>query len=224
MLNDFFNLIFPKICFACNGVLLKHEDVICTSCQFSLPKTNYHLNKENPLTKVFWGRVDVQHVAAFYFFKKKGRVQNLLHQLKYKGAKEVGERIGEMYGLDLLKSKWIKSIDCIIPVPLHPKKLRKRGYNQSEYFARGLSKSTKKGLETTILYRNKHSDTQTKKSRFNRWENVSEIFSINNSEQIIGKHILLVDDVVTTGATLEACVKALLNVDCKVSIVTIASA
>jgi ComF family protein len=224
MLNDFFNLIFPKICFACNGVLLKHEKVICTSCQFSLPRTNYHLDKENPLTKVFWGRVDVQNVAAFYSFKKKGRVQNLLHQLKYKGAKEVGERIGELYGFDLLKSSWIDSIDCIIPVPLHPKKMKKRGYNQSEYFARGLSKSTNKKLEITVLYRNKHSDTQTKKSRFNRWENVSEIFDIKNSEEIVGKHILLVDDVVTTGATLEASVKALLKVNCKVSIVTIATA
>ncbi|MCB9360438.1 MAG: ComF family protein [Flavobacteriales bacterium] len=224
MLNDFFNLIFPKICFACNGVLLKHEKVICTSCQYSLPKTNYHLNKENPLTKVFWGRVDVQNVAALYFFKKKGKVQNLLHQLKYKEAKEVGERIGELYGFDLLKSSWIESIDCIIPVPLHPKKLKKRGYNQSEYFAKGLSKSTEKTLETTVLYRKKHNDTQTKKSRFNRWENVSEIFDIKNSEQIVGKHILLVDDVVTTGATLEASVKALLKVNCSVSIVTIASA
>lgn len=224
MINDFFNLIFPKTCFACNGVLFKHENVICTSCQFSLPKTNYHLNKENPLTKVFWGRVDVQNVAALYFFKKKGRVQNLLHQLKYKGAKQVGERVGELYGFDLLKSDWINTIDCIIPVPLHPKKLKKRGYNQSEYFAKGLSKSTKKYLETTVLSRNKHNDTQTKKSRFNRWENVSEIFNIKNSEQIVGKHILLVDDVVTTGATLEACVNALLKVDCKVSIVTIASA
>jgi ComF family protein len=224
MLNDFFNLIFPKICFACNGVLLRHEAVICTSCQFSLPKTNYHLDKENPLTKVFWGRVDVKNAAAFYFFKKKGRVQNLLHQLKYKGAKEVGERIGELYGYDLLKSSWMESIDCIIPVPLHPKKLKKRGYNQSEYFAIGLSKSTQKELETTVLYRNKHSDTQTKKSRFNRWENVSEIFDVKNSERIEGKHILLVDDVVTTGATLEASVKALLKANCSVSIVTIASA
>lgn len=224
MLNDFFNLIFPKICFACNGVLLKHEKIICTSCQYSLPKTNYHLDKENPLTKVFWGRVDVQNASSYYFFKKKGRVQNLLHHLKYKGAKEVGERIGELYGFDLLKSNWIESIDYIIPVPLHPKKQKKRGYNQSEYFARGLSKSTKKNLETTVLYRNKHSDTQTKKSRFNRWENVSKIFSIKDSEQIKGKHILLVDDVVTTGATLEACINALLKIDCKVSIVTIASA
>jgi len=168
MINDFFNLIFPKICFACNGVLLKQEEVICTSCQFSLPKTNYHLDEGNPLTKIFWGRVDVKNVAAFYFFKKGGRVQNLLHQLKYKGAKEVGERIGELYGFDLLKSNWMETVDCIVPVPLHSKKLKKRGYNQSEYFARGLSKSTNKNLETAILYRKKHSDTQTKKSRFNR--------------------------------------------------------
>lgn len=224
MLNDFFNLIFPKICFACNGVLLKQEEVICTSCQFSLPKTNYHLDEDNPLTKIFWGRVDVKNVAAYYYFKKGGRVQNLLHQLKYKGAKQVGERIGELYGFDLQKSNWIETVDYIIPVPLHSKKLKKRGYNQSEYFARGLSKSTNKSLETTILYRKKHSETQTKKSRFNRWENVSEIFDVKNTEKLEGKHILLVDDVITTGATLEASVKVLLKVNCRVSIVTIASA
>ncbi|TXB64383.1 ComF family protein [Vicingus serpentipes] len=224
MLNDFFNLIFPKICFACNGVLLKQEEVICTSCQFSLPKTNYHLDEDNPLTKIFWGRVDVKNVAAYYYFKKGGRVQNLLHQLKYKGAKQVGERIGELYGFDLQKSNWIETVDYIIPVPLHSKKLKKRGYNQSECFARGLSKSTNKSLETTILYRKKHSETQTKKSRFNRWENVSEIFDVKNTEKLEGKHILLVDDVITTGATLEASVKVLLKVNCRVSIVTIASA
>lgn len=224
MLNDFFNLIFPKICFACNGVLLKQEEVICTSCQFSLPKTNYHLDEDNPLTKIFWGRVDVKNVAAYYYFKKGGRVQNLLHQLKYKGAKQVGECIGELYGFDLQKSNWIETVDYIIPVPLHSKKLKKRGYNQSEYFARGLSKSTNKSLETTILYRKKHSETQTKKSRFNRWENVSEIFDVKNTEKLEGKHILLVDDVITTGATLEASVKVLLKVNCRVSIVTIASA
>jgi ComF family protein len=194
------------------------------SCQFSLPRTNYHLDKENPLTKVFWGRVDVQNAAAFYFFKKKGKVQNLLHHLKYKGVKEVGERIGELYGFDLLKSDWLEDIDYIIPVPLHPKKMKKRGYNQSEYFAKGLSKSTNKKLETTVLYRNKHSDTQTKKSRFNRWENVSEIFDVNNAELIAGKHILLVDDVVTTGATIEASVQALQKANCSVSIVAIATA
>jgi ComF family protein len=224
MLNDFFNLIFPKICFACNGDLLKQEEVICTSCQFSLPKTNYHLDEDNPLTKIFWGRVGVKNVAAYYYFKKGGRVQNLLHQTKYKGAKQVGERIGELYGFDLQKSNWIETVDYIIPVPLHSKKLKKRGYNQSEYFARGLSKSTNKSLETTILYRKKHSETQTKKSRFNRWENVSEIFDVKNMEKLEGKHILLVDDVITTGATLEASVKVLLKVNCRVSIVTIASA
>tara|TARA_R110001592_G_scaffold88409_3_gene260392 strand:+ start:2860 stop:3534 length:675 start_codon:yes stop_codon:yes gene_type:complete len=224
MLNDFFNLIFPKICFACNGVLLKHEEVICTSCQFSLPKTNYHLDKGNPLTKIFWGRIEVQHVAAFYFFNKGSKVQNLLHQLKYKGAKEVGEKVGELYGFELLKSKWIKSIDYIIPVPLHPDKLKKRGYNQSEYFAKGLSKSTEIELDTSVLYRKSYSETQTKKSRFNRWENVSEIFDVNKNQKLENKHVLLVDDVVTTGATLEASITALQKINCKVSVVTIACA
>lgn len=224
MINDFFNLIFPKICFSCNDVLLKHEEVICTSCQFSLPKTNYHLDKENPLNKIFWGRVDVKNVSSFYLFKKKGKIQNLLHHLKYKGAKEVGEKIGELYGFELLNSNWIKDVDIIIPVPLHEKKLKKRGYNQSEYFAKGLSKSTNLPCIVNVLFRKTHSETQTKKSRFNRWENVSEIFDLRDGERIKNKHILLVDDVITTGATLEASVHALKKENCEVSILTIASA
>jgi len=127
MFNDFFNLIFPKTCFACHTALLKYEKIICTSCQFYLPKTNFHLESNNNLNKVFWGRVDVKKAASFYYFNKGGKVQNLLHELKYKGAKEVGERIGELYGLELLNTDFLKGIDLIIPVPLHVKKLKKRG-------------------------------------------------------------------------------------------------
>jgi len=222
MFNDFFNLIFPKTCFACHTALLKYEKIICTSCQFYLPKTNFHLESNNNLNKVFWGRVDVKKAASFYYFNKGGKVQNLLHELKYKGAKEVGERIGELYGLELLNTDFLKGIDLIIPVPLHVKKLKKRGYNQSECFAIGLSKVTLISVQNNVLYRHEFSDTQTKKSRFNRWQNVSNIFNLKNSEKIKGMHILLVDDVITTGSTIEACAQVFNNYGCMVSVLSIA--
>lgn len=224
IISDFINLCYPKLCAACSNTLVKNEDTICTVCIIHLPKTNYHLNIENPLNKIFWGRVPIEMVAAFYFFNKGNKVQNLLHELKYKGNKSVGEKIGVLYGYELLNSPIFNTIDYIIPVPLHPKKLKKRGYNQSEWFANGLSQSMNIPVSTTILYRNTDSSTQTKKSRFNRWENVAEIFGVNSPELINNKHILLVDDVVTTGATIEACAKILKEHHTKVSVVSIASA
>jgi len=224
MFNDFFNLLFPRLCAACNEALLKNEDVICNACQISLPKTNYHLDKENQLNKVFWGRVDVEMVASYYHFTKKSKVQSLLHQLKYSNNKEVGEKIGLLYGFELKNSSLFDKIDVVIPVPLHPKKLKRRGYNQSEWFANGLAKSLKIELDITSLYRKVDSQTQTKKSRYNRWQNVGEIFGVKDVKQLTGKSILLVDDVVTTGATLEGCAQVLKTLGCKIFIVTIACA
>lgn len=224
MFNDFFNLIFPRLCAACDGALHKEEQVICNSCQISLPKTNYHLDRKNDLNKIFWGRVDVEMIAAYYHFTKKSKVQKLLHQLKYKNNKRVGEMIGLLYGFDLKEVNSFSQIDLIIPVPLHPKKMKKRGYNQSEWFANGLAKSMKIDVNTDVLYRKVDSQTQTKKSRFNRWENVGDIFGVKNEMKIKGKSILLVDDVVTTGATLEACAQVLKQCNCKVYMVTIACA
>ena len=163
-------------------------------------------------------------VAASSFFNKGNKVQNLLHQLKYKGAKNVGEKIGLLYGYELLESNNFKDVDFIVPVPLHPKKLKKRGYNQSESFANGLSQSLNKEVVTNLLLRTVNSETQTKKSRFNRWENVATIFTISNASSIDGKHVLLVDDVITTGATIEGCAQLLTQNNAKVSVVTIACA
>lgn len=224
MFKDFINLLYPQPCLACGDILGKHEDSICTSCIVNLPKTNYHLHNENPLNKIFWGRVSIEMVAAYYYFNKGNKVQNLLHQLKYKGANNVGEKIGLLYGYELLESTNFKDVDFIVPVPLHPKKLKKRGYNQSESFAIGLAQSLKKEVLTNLLLRTVNSETQTKKSRFNRWENVSTIFTISNSTNIKGKHILLVDDVITTGATIEGCAQLLVQRNAKVSVVTIACA
>jgi len=223
MFADFFNLIYPRLCAACNQALLKEEYCICTSCQFKLPKTNFHLDKDNEVAKVFWGRIPVEMAAAYLKFSKKSKVQHLLHELKYKGNKEVGQFIGKLYGFELKEAPLFSGIDFIIPVLLHPKKLKKRGYNQSEWIAKGLSESMNIPLITEILYRNIDSQTQTKKTRYNRWENVGDIFSIKDTELVAGKNILLVDDVITTGATIEACSIPFQKIDCKIFIVALAA-
>ena len=224
MFNDFFNIIFPKLCASCNNSLLKNENTICTKCIFDLPKTNYHLDKSNPINKVFWGRVNIEMASAYYHFSKGGRVQKLLHELKYKGNQKAGEVIGGLYAYDLRKSKLYNTLDFIVPIPLHPNKLKKRGFNQSESFAIGLSKGLNVPINNTDLYRKIDSKTQTKKTRYKRWENVGNIFGIIDDSMLENKTILLVDDVVTTGATIEASAKVLKDINCKVYVATIACA
>ncbi len=203
--------------------MYKNETSICTYCAYHLPKTNYHLTAENPVAKLFWGRVPLHSGAAYYSFSKGGKVQNLIHQLKYKGRKEIGYAVGQLYGHDLKKSDLFATVTDVIPVPLHAKKLKKRGYNQSELFANGIADSMNVTFNPTALLRVTASETQTRKSRFSRWENVAYVFEIREAELLKGKHILLVDDVITTGATLEACAQKILEIpDTKVSIATIA--
>ena len=223
MFNDFFNLIFPKLCCACNISLLKNEKTLCVNCIVSLPKTNFHLDKENPVNKVFWGRVQIEMATSFYLFSKKSRVQELLHRLKYKGVKEVGFVVGKLLGYDLATSIHFKGIDFVVPVPLHENKLKKRGYNQSEWIAKGVAEAMNVPIGIETLFRKEDSQTQTKKSKYKRWENVGEIFGISNS-YLDGKNVLLIDDVVTTGATIEACAQVLIKQNCKVFVATIAYA
>jgi ComF family protein len=222
-ISDFISLVYPSVCMACGEGLYKNEDCICNQCIYSLPKTNFHTFEDNALNKLFWGRVNVQHAAAFYDFKKEGKVQNLLHQLKYKGQQQVGVKVGNLYGSELLNNEKFAGVDVIIPVPLHPDKQKKRGYNQSECFAKGLSQAMHLPYDSETLIRSFASETQTKKSKYLRWENVKTIFKITDTEKIKGKHILLVDDVITTGATIESCAQHLLSVaETKVSIAAIA--
>lgn len=224
MLNDFLNLIFPRLCSACSNVLLKNESTLCLMCQFTLPKTNYHFDIENPVFQVFWGRVEVKMAASYYHFSQRSRVQHLLHQLKYKGVKDVGLLVGDLYGKELIQSENFLHIDFVVPIPLHKKKLKKRGYNQSEYFARGLASSMEIAMNHTDLIRLNDSSTQTRKSRIQRWDNVAEIFDLKENSKLKGKSILLVDDVITTGATMEAAIQVLNKNECKVWVATIASA
>lgn len=183
------------------------------------------MHQENPISRVFWGRVKLNAATSFLFFNKGGNVQELMHALKYKNKKEVGIYLGELLGQEIKNSPLFNHIDLVIPVPLHPKKYRKRGFNQSEVIAIGINNVIRAKIDPTSFVRMVNTDSQTRKSRYNRWENVKGVFGILNEDQISGKHILLVDDVLTTGATLEACAATLLNVEnTTVSVATLAYA
>jgi ComF family protein len=225
LIKDFIFLLFPRICASCGNSLLAAEEVICLSCEFHLPKTHFHLMPDNPVTKLFWGRVQLESAASFLYFNKGSHVQKLIHQLKYKGRKDIGIFLGKEYGLLLRNTAPFSGIDVILPVPLHPKRLRKRGYNQSETIAEGLSVSMMIPHLHNILIRKTSTETQTKKTRFERWKNVTDAFSVPGSASLVKKHVLLVDDVITTGATLESCINTLSAIEgIRISLVTLAYA
>ena len=212
LFEDLVGLLFPKLCLACAQPLGRHEKVLCSHCLYHLPRTRFQEHMENPVKEIFHGRILLQSATAFLFFNKGGKVQHLIHQLKYNGKKEVGLYLGELFGKELNESPLYRDVDYLIPVPLHPAKERKRGYNQSQMIALGMEAAMKAHLAGDILYRQIHSSTQTKKSRFERWENVKDIFAMKNESQLEGKHILLIDDVITTGSTIEACGNLLQNI------------
>ena len=204
---------------------MKGENIICTKCLLELPKTDYHHQHDNEFYQKIQGRVAVKFVMAQYKFVKESRIQKLLHNLKYKNHPEIGVMIGKRYGRDLWEANYKSEFDVIVPVPLHVTRFRKRGYNQSEQFAMGISEGLEIPFVSNGLIRVLKTDTQTKKTKLNRWENVSDVFKIGQLDKIVGKRILLVDDIITTGATLEACAKVLLAHGCKeVSIACIAAA
>jgi ComF family protein len=223
--DDFLSLLFPRLCYACGNHLLRNEYLICTECYVVIPRTNYHLEKDNPVEQLFWGRCIVERAAAFSYFNKGSRIRKLIHNLKYKGITEVGYELGKIYGLSLYSSDFMKDIDLIIPVPLHPAKERIRGFNQSEIISRGIADATVLSVENKILERITVSATQTKRSRYERWTNVEGIFNVRDPRMIEGKHVLLVDDVITTGSTIESCTNELLKTEgVKVSVVALAFA
>jgi ComF family protein len=223
--DDFISLLFPRLCYACGNHLLRNEKLICTKCYISIPRTNYHLIDDNPAEQLFWGRCNICKAAAFSFYNRGSRIRKLIHYLKYKGIREVGYELGKIYGQTLKNSAFTATMDVIIPVPLHPSKKRKRGFNQSEYISGGIAEATGLQLDLKSLVRIALSDTQTKRSRYERWMNVEGIFAVYEPEKLIGKHILLVDDVITTGSTLEACAGELLKIEnVKVSVAALAIA
>ncbi|MBU1717588.1 MAG: ComF family protein [Bacteroidetes bacterium] len=205
--------------------MYKHEKIICTSCLFHLPKTGFSDMANNPVSEIFAGRVNLHSASAYLFFRKTGSVQKLIHRLKYKGDKEAGEYLSKLFGEELMKSPLFSTATCVIPVPLHPKKLKKRGYNQAEVVADGIAAGMGICVNCKTLVRATFTETQTRKARFNRWQNVEGIFQIKSPEELENQHVILCDDVVTTGSTLEACVNALQQIrNIKVSIASLAVA
>jgi len=224
-LADFFSLLYPNICLICGESLMRNELHICFGCLQKIPKTNYHQFADNPIEKRFWGKVPIYRGTAFFFFQKGSPFQKLLHNLKYKGNKEVGHFLGKYAGVDLLDSPDFKSVDILIPVPLHPNKFKTRGFNQSEWIGKGLSEILGIPQDITSLIRIRENATQTKKSVYERYENTEGIFELTNKISLVGKHVLLIDDVLTTGSTLEACVRELTKIEgVKVSLFTLAIA
>lgn len=221
---DFFHLFYPRMCRACDSPLLKHEEIICTQCLYEMPNANMGLSKNNCVEQLFWGRFPVESAGAYYSFKKGSHVQKLLHKFKYKNSPEIGVKIGKLYGAEILKLG-CKIPDIIVPIPLHPKKYAIRGYNQSERFGAGLAEALNIPMDTKNFLRNTFTETQTKKNRFERWNNVKDIFICIDPEVFNNKHILLVDDVITTGSTIESSAQKLLSYEnIKISIASIAVA
>lgn len=221
--EDLLSLFFPGLCAACGKNLFKNEKIICTSCIYHLPQTNFHEDPNNKMARQLWGRFPFVQTIAFLYFRKGSRIQRMMHQLKYRKSPETGIRLGELYAHELKRSEIFKKPDMIMPIPLHPAKYKKRGYNQSECIGKGLTSILNIPINTTNLIRIENTDTQTKKSRYARYENLLGVFDVKEKSDLIDKHIMLIDDVMTTGATLEACSLLLQEIEgVKISICTIA--
>ena len=225
LLTDFIALLYPELCIGCGNAMKQREHLICSSCSIDLPHTHFEHLKDNPVEKLFWYKTKIEAATSGYFFSKKSRIQKMIHSFKYKGNQESAIFLGEKLGEMLKSSARFTSIDAIIPVPLHPSKLKKRGYNQAERISIGISNVLKIPVITNSLIRNHYNDTQTNKGLFNRWENVNSVFSIKEPKNIANKHLLIIDDVITSGATIEACAQKVLSVkNTKVSLASLALA
>ena len=201
-----------------------HENVLCSKCLYHLPRTQITDLEDNPVAQLFWGRVKLKYCTSLFYYIKGSKYQQIIHSLKYGGKKYIGSEMGKMFGIELAKTN-INSIDMVVPIPLHARKLRKRGYNQSELIAKGIAESLHKKTLTNSLERIINTDSQTKRSRYQRWENVEGIFRVKQPELFKNSHILLVDDVVTTGSTIESCALEILKIEGTiVSVATLAAA
>ncbi|MBS1600185.1 MAG: ComF family protein [Bacteroidetes bacterium] len=222
--NSFSHIFFPHICVGCGTDLIDDSQLICLHCMHKLPVTHFELHANNPIEKIFWGRAPIQSASAQYYFTKNSILQQILHQFKYEGKKQIGTYFGKIIGETLSKSNRFNNLDALVPLPLFASKERKRGYNQATVLADGISSVIKVPVLNNCIERISATETQTLKNRMERWHNISGKFRLKNKEHLIGKHILLVDDVITTGATLDACANEFLKEEIRVSIVTLACA
>lgn len=224
ILQDFINLLLPDTCAACDSLLVKKEKIICLKCLYELPRTRYDSYIDNAVARLFWGRIQVENASSLFRYHKGSRFQSLIHDLKYRDRKDIGKELGRLMGISIKETPF-SNAELILPVPLHKSKQRRRGYNQCDPICAGLSESLDIPYQTDLLERPEKSSTQTNKSRIDRWNNVEGIFRVKYPLELQHKHILLADDVVTTGATLEACASAILKVEgTRVSIATLAMA
>ncbi len=223
LLKDLLHLFYPKLCAGCEQNLIENETTICTKCRHDLPLTNFEDYKKNKVTEAFYGRIIIEKAYSLLFFRKKGITKNLIHDLKYKGNEDIGVFFGNWLGEILKENKEFIDVDFIIPVPLHPKKMKTRGYNQVTKFGEVLSEHLKIPYSENYLVRISSTKTQTFKARFDRFNNIDTKFLLKNPAYFNNKHILLIDDVLTTGATLEACAKEFnKSENCSISILTMA--
>jgi len=225
MIKSLLNLLFPKNCPGCNNPLLETEQLVCTHCRHDMPFTQHHLYEDNETAKRFAGRLPLVHASSALYFHKEGIVQGLIHNLKYKGVEDLGRLIGEWYAQDIGEVETLKTVTDVIPVPLHKKRMAERGYNQVALFGKAIAERLGTNYNDNLLIRKTYARTQTNKNLAARAEIISDAFDIELSGNHEGKHFLLVDDVITTGATLEACGRALLKIpNTKLSIITMAYA
>ncbi|HMG83863.1 MAG TPA: phosphoribosyltransferase family protein [Ferruginibacter sp.] len=225
LFKDVVHLFYPHLCTGCASDLLDENNLLCIKCINALPHTNYAQHANNQVEKIFWGRIPVAAAHSQFYFAKSSMMQELMHQLKYKNNQDIGIFLGELMGNSLLNSNRFGNIDGLVPLPMYPDKQHSRGYNQAAVICKGMSLAMNVPVVHNNVSRQYATATQTRKSRIERWENVAESFVIKDRTALAGKHLLLVDDVLTTGATLEAAGKTILQCDdVKLSIATIAFA
>ena len=210
-LHSLLHLFFPHQCAGCGNDIIDDQQLLCLQCIEQLPVTGFHRHANNPVEKIFDGRLPLHNAAAYMYFAKNSLLQQLIHQFKYKGNKEIGEYFGRRMGESIMQCNRFKKIDALVPLPLYISRERKRGYNQAAILCRGIAETIKVPVLNNVVIRNKATQTQTRKDRVQRWQNMEGMFGVADAAAIQNKHILLVDDVVTTGATLEACGQALLS-------------
>lgn len=217
------HLFYPHICSGCGSDLLKEDQLLCIRCLHQLPHTHFAALPGNPVEKDFWGRISITAAYSQFYFSKEFLIQQLIHRLKYKGDKKIGLFLGEMMGKTMIKSNRFNTIDALVPLPMFPGKERRRGYNQATILCNGIAAAMNIPVLVDAVIRKQATETQTRKHRAERWENVKDSFTLNRGNELSGRHLLLVDDVVTTGATLEACGQVMLEAaDVKLSIATLA--